>query len=60
MTEVQEKVRAAFRQALRNPATRVRVVQSINQGHDTEVDTADGKKVKITVLGKHGDVIYKR
>lgn len=57
---LQKQAREGFRQALRDPKTRVNVVKSINQGKDIVVPVGNGQRIKVTILGQHGDVIYSK
>jgi len=58
--ELHQQTRESFRQALRDPETRARVAQSINQGKDIEVNIGNGKKIKVTILSQHGDITYRK
>jgi hypothetical protein len=52
--------REQFRLAMRDPATRIRVGKNINADIDSDIVLKDGSIIRVTVLGAHGYVKYKK
>jgi hypothetical protein len=57
---LQKQTREGFRRALRDPKTRAAAAKLINQGKDFIISLENGQQIKMTILGQHGEVIYRK